>query len=63
MPPPFTSGDVVCDCSACTCGAPKKFKMTISGVTGCGDCVPSCAEGALQVVDGKVRLRAVLTPG
>jgi NAD-dependent dihydropyrimidine dehydrogenase PreA subunit len=23
---------------------------------GCGDCVPSCAEGALQVVDGKVRL-------
>jgi Pyruvate/2-oxoacid:ferredoxin oxidoreductase delta subunit len=23
---------------------------------GCGDCVPSCAEGALQVVNGKVRL-------
>jgi Pyruvate/2-oxoacid:ferredoxin oxidoreductase delta subunit len=23
---------------------------------GCGDCVPSCAEGALQVVGGKVRL-------
>jgi len=23
---------------------------------GCGDCIPSCAEGALAVVDGKVRL-------
>ncbi len=31
------SGDVVCDCSACPCGAPKKFKLTISGVTPCGD--------------------------
>ena len=31
------SGDVVCDCSACPCGAPKKFKLTISGVTGGGD--------------------------
>ena len=25
---------------------------------GCGVCVPSCAEGALQIVDGKVRLIA-----
>ncbi len=25
---------------------------------GCGDCVPSCAEGALQIVDGKARLAA-----
>jgi ferredoxin len=24
--------------------------------TGCGDCVPACAEGALEVVDGKVRV-------
>jgi NAD-dependent dihydropyrimidine dehydrogenase PreA subunit len=23
---------------------------------GCGDCVPSCAEGAIQVIDGKARL-------
>jgi NAD-dependent dihydropyrimidine dehydrogenase PreA subunit len=23
---------------------------------GCGDCVPGCAEGALQIIDGKVRL-------
>src|SRR5271169_5640835 len=23
---------------------------------GCGQCVPACAEGALQIVDGKVRL-------
>jgi len=25
---------------------------------GCGECVPSCAEGAIQVVDGKARLMA-----
>jgi Fe-S-cluster-containing hydrogenase component 2 len=25
---------------------------------GCGNCVPSCAEGALQIVDGKARLVA-----
>jgi ferredoxin len=25
---------------------------------GCGECVPSCAEGALQIVDGKARLVA-----
>lgn len=24
--------------------------------TGCGDCVPSCHEGALQIIDGKARL-------
>jgi Pyruvate/2-oxoacid:ferredoxin oxidoreductase delta subunit len=24
--------------------------------TGCGDCVPSCAEGAIQIVDGKAKL-------
>ena len=28
--------------------------------TGCGDCVPSCAEGALQIVGGKARLVADL---
>jgi len=27
---------------------------------GCGDCVPSCAEGALQIIDGKVRLVSAL---
>ncbi len=26
--------------------------------TGCGDCVPSCAEGAIQIIDGKARLLA-----
>jgi len=26
--------------------------------TGCGDCVPNCAEGAIQIVDGKARLVA-----
>ncbi|MHA2433804.1 MAG: ATP-binding protein, partial [Candidatus Thorarchaeota archaeon] len=24
--------------------------------TGCGLCVPSCAEGALQIVDGKAKV-------
>ena len=24
--------------------------------TGCGDCIPNCAEGALQIIDGKARL-------
>lgn len=24
--------------------------------TGCGQCVPSCAEGAIQIIDGKARL-------
>ena len=23
---------------------------------GCGDCVPNCHEGALQIIDGKARL-------
>ncbi len=26
--------------------------------TGCGDCVPDCAEGSLEIIDGKVRLVA-----
>jgi NAD-dependent dihydropyrimidine dehydrogenase PreA subunit len=25
---------------------------------GCGDCVPSCAEGAIQIIDGKAKLSA-----
>ena len=25
---------------------------------GCGNCVPSCAEGALEIVDGKAKLVA-----
>src|SRR5210317_255257 len=25
---------------------------------GCGQCVPSCAEGALQIIDGKARIIA-----
>jgi len=25
---------------------------------GCGVCVPSCAEGAIQIVDGKAKLLA-----
>jgi len=26
--------------------------------TGCGECVPACAEGAIQIIDGKARLMA-----
>ena len=25
---------------------------------GCGDCVPSCAEGAIEIIDGKAKLVA-----
>ena len=25
---------------------------------GCGECIPSCAEGALEIVDGKARMIA-----
>jgi ferredoxin len=25
---------------------------------GCGDCIPSCAEGAISIVNGKARLSA-----
>jgi hypothetical protein len=34
--------ELICDCGACTCGAPKSFLITISGVTGCGS--QSCAD-------------------
>jgi NAD-dependent dihydropyrimidine dehydrogenase PreA subunit len=36
----------------------KRQIITIdeSKCTGCGDCIPACPEGALQVIDGKARL-------
>lgn len=34
----------------------KIIKIDESKCTGCGDCVPNCAEGALQIVNGKARL-------
>lgn len=34
----------------------KIIKIDEEKCTGCGLCVPSCAEGALQIVDGKARL-------
>jgi NAD-dependent dihydropyrimidine dehydrogenase PreA subunit len=32
------------------------IKIDEAKCTGCGECVPNCHEGALQVIDGKVRL-------
>ena len=34
----------------------KIIKIDENKCDGCGVCVPSCAEGALQIIDGKVRL-------
>ncbi|MFB0566504.1 MAG: 4Fe-4S binding protein [Candidatus Aminicenantaceae bacterium] len=34
----------------------KIIKIDEEKCTGCGLCVPSCAEGALQIIDGKARL-------
>lgn len=34
----------------------KIVRIDESKCDGCGDCVPSCAEGAIAVVDGKARL-------
>lgn len=32
------------------------LKIDEEKCTGCGECIPNCHEGALQVIDGKVRL-------
>lgn len=34
----------------------KVIKIDEALCTGCGLCVPSCAEGAIQIIDGKARL-------
>ena len=26
---------------------------------GCGECVPACAEGAIEVIDGKARVSSI----
>ena len=36
----------------------KIIKIDEEKCNGCGLCVPSCAEGAIQVIDGKARLVA-----
>ena len=32
------------------------IKIDEEKCTGCGECIPNCAEGALQIVDGKAKL-------
>ena len=34
----------------------KIIKIDPDICTGCGDCIPNCPEGALQMIDGKARL-------
>src|ERR1035437_1876069 len=34
----------------------KIIKIDEEKCTGCGDCIPTCPEGALQIIDGKARL-------
>ncbi|MFC1570260.1 ATP-binding protein [Candidatus Omnitrophota bacterium] len=34
----------------------KIIKIDEDKCTGCGDCIPNCPEGALQMIDGKARL-------
>src|SRR3972149_1410623 len=36
----------------------KIIRIDEERCNGCGQCVPSCAEGAIQVIDGKARLIA-----
>ena len=39
-------------------GTRKIIKIDEAKCNGCGLCVPSCAEGAIQIIDGKARLVA-----
>ena len=32
------------------------IKIDEETCTGCGDCIPNCPEGALQIIDGKARM-------
>ena len=34
----------------------KIIEIDESKCNGCGKCIPNCPEGALQLIDGKVRL-------
>ena len=39
---------------------PKKPRYILEDkCTGCGECVPNCAEGAIQIIDGKEETRTI----
>jgi NAD-dependent dihydropyrimidine dehydrogenase PreA subunit len=39
----------------------KIIRINEAKCTGCGECIPNCPEGALQIIDGKARLVSELT--
>ena len=52
-------GDISCDCDVCPCGAPRRFRLTVSGFQPCGyypcqDCADLDGEYILETVGGCV---------
>src|SRR5512145_1434135 len=54
---PKNDTNTILECSGDGFGMKRKI-ITIDDAkcTGCGQCIPDCPEGALQLIDGKARL-------